>query len=215
MSINRKFFFDHIRTELFGGKMTAAQVDGLTLLLDVWEADFWNYDDRILAHNLGTVFHETNQTMQPIREKGGRAYFIERYWKNLTIRKQLGNLLEEDAVERSGRGFVQLTGRSNDLRATIEIRKQCAQIVAAFQAETGQKFDLILSPAQALHPRIAVAVLYLGTIQGWFTGAKLTKFFNATTEKWVEARAVVNGTDKNKIIADFAKKFYAAISYTN
>ena len=51
-------------------------------------------------------------------------------------------------------------------------------------------------------------------IQGWFTGRKLTDFFNAITENWVKARSVVNGRDKENLIADHAKKFYSAISYT-
>lgn len=212
--INRTFFFDHIRVSLFRGKLSPSQVSGLNVLLDAWESEFWQYDARILAHNLGTTFHETNQTMQPIREKGGRAYFIHMYWDNLKIRKQLGNLSIDDAVLRSGRGFVQLTGRRNDTRATSELREQCPKLVAEFEADTKEQFDLVRFPGQALHPKIAVAVLFLGTIQGWFTGAKITKFFNETTENWIGARSVVNGTDKNKIIADFAKTFYAAISYT-
>lgn len=213
--INRKFFFDQVRSTLFGGKLSQSQADGLTILLDAWEKDFWNFDSRILAYDLGTAYHETDKTIRPIKEYGGRAYFIHRYWDNVKIRRQLGNRTPEDAVDRSGRGFSQITGYTNDKRATVEIRQQCPEIVKEFESETGEVFDIVASPAQALNPKIASAVLFLGTIQGWFTGRKLSQFFNDTTENWVKARSTVNGRDKENLVADYAKKFYAAISYTN
>lgn len=215
MAINRKFFFDTVRARLFGGRLTAKQVEGMTAILDVWEKEFWNQDDRILAYCLATAYHETDKTMQPIREYGGKAYFIRRYWDNVKIRKQLGNRSPEDAYLRSGRGQVQLTGYSNDVRATKEIREQCPELVRDFECRTQTVFDIVAEPAQALDLKVSVAVLLLGSIQGWFTGRKLTQFFTETVENWVKARSVINGRDKENLIADHAKKFYSAISYTN
>ena len=79
MPINRAFFFDHVRATRFTGKMTNAQVDGLAFILDEWEAHHASQDDRWLAYALGTAYHETAFTMQPVTEFGGKSYKIRMY----------------------------------------------------------------------------------------------------------------------------------------
>jgi len=78
--------------------------------------------------------------------------------------------------------------------------------------ETG--INLIDKPDQALDPKIAAIIIFEGMRLGTFTGKKLSDYFNGATEKWVEARRIVNGTDKNKPIAFYGRTFYAGISYT-
>jgi hypothetical protein len=56
--------------------------------------------------------------------------------------------------------------------------------------------------------------MFLGMMNGWFTGAKLSRFFNASTEDWKNARKIINGLDKADLIADFGRSYYAAISHT-
>jgi hypothetical protein len=76
--INRDFFFDQIRLQLFGGSLKAGQVKGLTGMLDYWEANSSKKDDRWLAYAFGTAHHETDRTFGPIREYGlgkGKPYF--------------------------------------------------------------------------------------------------------------------------------------------
>jgi hypothetical protein len=51
-------------------------------------------------------------------------------------------------------------------------------------------------------------------INGSFTGKKLGDYFNAAKEDWINARRIINALGKANIIADHAKKFYSAISYT-
>jgi putative chitinase len=53
--INRKFFFDHTRMSLFNGKFSQKQVEGLNFIIDVWEQDHADWDDRWLAYALGTT----------------------------------------------------------------------------------------------------------------------------------------------------------------
>src|SRR4029079_1702368 len=65
VGINRKFFFEQLKNQLFGGKFFKGQVDGLNSLLDVWERDYAKNDDRWLAYSLGTAYHEVAFTMQP------------------------------------------------------------------------------------------------------------------------------------------------------
>lgn len=55
--------------------------------------------------------------------------------------------------------------------------------------------------------------MFLGMINGCFTGTKLSRFFNATTEDWKNARRIVNGLDKAYLIASFGHSYYVAISH--
>ena len=93
-----------------------------------------------------------------------------------------------------GRGFVQLTWKRNyklfDERYNI---------------------GLTNNPDLALQPNIAVKILFDGMINGLFTGKGLGNYFNAI-DNWIEARAIVNGSDKAKLIASYAHNFYYAIS---
>ena len=99
--INRKFFFDHVRCHLFDGKLRQSHVDGFNAILAEWERKYAKKDDRWLAYMLATTHHETDRTMQPIEEYGkgkGRTYGVA------------------DSVTGHtyyGRGFVQLTWKSN------------------------------------------------------------------------------------------------------
>lgn len=189
MSINRKFFFDTVRGRLFGGKLTPKQVEGLTIILDEWEQNHWNKDDRWLAYMLGTTFHEVDKSMQPITEyASGRAY---------EGRKDLGNTHPGDGVRFKGRGYVQLTGRAN--------YKKMSDVVGV---------DLIANPEAALRPEIATKIMFYGMEHGSFTGKKLADYFNERKEDWVQARRIINRLDKAHLIADHSRRFYSAISYT-
>jgi hypothetical protein len=205
MTINRKFFFDQCRQTLFTGKLSQGQVDGLTFILNVWEADHFDKDDRWLAYALGTAFHETQFTMQPIREFGGRDYFFRMYDpgsplpRRVAMARSMGAQMG-DGVIFYGRGYVQLTWRAN-------------------YAKMGDAFGLDLTASsaaadQVLQAELAAKIMFKGMEEGSFTGKKLSDFFNATTENWKNARRIINGNDCDEMIAVYAKKFYAAISYT-
>ena len=68
MAINRNQFFDVVREEVTGGKLNQGQVDGCKAILDYWEKAWAKSDDRWLAYMLGTAYHESAHTMQPVRE---------------------------------------------------------------------------------------------------------------------------------------------------
>ena len=57
-------------------------------------------------------------------------------------------------------------------------------------------------------------ILFEGMILGTFTGKKFADYFSPTKEDWTGARRIINGTDKKELIASYAKRYYAAISYT-
>lgn len=96
-----------------------------------------------------------------------------------------------------GRGLVQLTWDYN--------YKKMSKVVGV---------DLVADPDLALEVRHAIPIMFVGMREGMFTGKKLGDFFNPSNEDWVAARRIINGTDKAQLIADYARRYYAAISYT-
>nr|WP_246826434.1 hypothetical protein [Rhizobium binae] len=195
------FFFDAVRDGLFRGELTQPQVEGITAILDAWERRFAPADRRWLAYILATAYHETAYTMQPVRETlaqsdaraveileaafaTGRLSWVRTpYWRP-----------DQDGRCWLGRGLVQLTHKRN---------------YEAMSALTG--IDLVADPDRAMEMDAAVTILIEGMLQGSFTGHKLADHLNATTEDWVNARRIVNGTDRAEKLAGYAKAFHAAM----
>lgn len=193
-------FFAVLRP-LFGGSLDQPQVDGLTAIVGQWNV-IGDGDDRKLAYLLGTAFHETARTMQPIYERGARTYFAK-YEPGTPIGKRLGNTEKGDGYLFRGRGYVQLTGRANYIRAGKELRK--------LPGIVGDLPLLVDAPDDAMKDEAAGAILILGCLQGWFTTKKLGDYITPGAADYRNARRVVNGTDKAEAIADFAETFEAAI----
>ena len=194
MSLNRQFF-DAVRP-MFGGKLTQPQVDGLRRL--VAEGERRALPRQKVAYVLATSFHETARTMQPIKEYGGNQYFHDRYdpkGRKPHIARALGNVHRGDGVRFHGRGDVQLTGRRN-------------------YTKMGEWLDLPLvdKPDLALDPETSAKVIYEGMIRGMFTGKKMSDYITPQKADYRNARRVVNGTDKARTIAGYAKKFEAALA---
>lgn len=192
--INKQYFFDHVRLRIFDGKLTECQVKGCEAILDAFE-DSGLTDTRWLAYMLATAHLETAYTMQPIKEYGGDAYFVKRYWSNKKIAKQLGNISAEDAVNFCGRGFVQITGRSNYQKFSDLL-----------------EIDLMSEPSLAMRHDVATNIMFVGMTKGLFTGKKLSHYFNDKSDDWLNARRIINGTDRNEFVADKGQKFFDAIT---
>lgn len=192
-------FFDAVRSSLFGGKLTQAQVDGIKALERAWNA---RGDDNVqlFAYVLGTAYHETAHTMQPIYERGKRSYF-DKYEPGTKIGKVLGNVHPGDGYTYRGRGHVQLTGRANYAKAGKAIG-----------------LNLIDDPDRALDMSVSAHVCVIGCLEGWFTGKDLSDYIDDLDEddaedlrEYANARRVVNGTDKAALIAGYALQFEKAL----
>ena len=185
MIINRRFFFNYIRNHLFDGRLSQSEVGGMEIFLDYWEdSKDTLVDYRWLSYILGTVYHETGHTFQPLREWGkgqGRSY---------------GEPDLETGQIYYGRGYIQLTWKEN-----YEKYKKILKV------------DLVKDPDLALKPELSVKITFHGMINGTFTGKKLWDFFNKEEEDWYNARKIVNPKDFKTFqsIEDHSLTFYAAI----
>lgn len=182
MAINRKVFYDAVRLTLFSATLTQGQVDGMNAILDGWEANADYTDIRWLAYMLATTKWETAHTMQPIEEYGhghGHSYG------------------EPDPITGKtyyGRGFVQLTWKSN---------------YEKLGRATG--VDLVWHPELALQLPIATQILFDGMRDGLFTGVGLGRYFNETTDDSYNARKIINGLDKADTIMTIHLFFLGAL----
>ncbi|MET0746614.1 MAG: glycoside hydrolase family 19 protein [Rhizobium sp.] len=203
MSIDRAFFFDHIREKFFPGGLRQSQIDGHAAILDAWEKHHAGEDDRWLAYLLATAYHESGHTLQPVRETlassdAQAARILEEAWKAGRMRGVHDPYWRPDANGDRwfGRGLVQLTFRANydTLGRAIGV-------------------DLVANPSLALTMPVAIAVIFFGMLNGSFTGHRLATYFNPTTADWVNARKIVNGLDRADAIAGYGKNYHAALRY--
>lgn len=179
--IDRAKFFEGYREKF--GRLDQNQVHGLNFLLSAFESDPRWADLRHVSYALATIFRETAHTFQPINEKGSDAY-LSKYWTNPKLRSALGNTQPSDAQTYKGRGYCQITGRSNY-----------------------RKFGIEDDPEKALEPRTAFEIMTKGMFAGSFTGVKFSKFINDQETDYVNARRIINGTDHAHDIARDAKRF--------
>lgn len=95
-----------------------------------------------------------------------------------------------------GRGYVQLTWEDN-------YRKMGTKLGVNM---LGNNMD------RALEPEIAAEVMYAGMRDGDFTGKKLVNYFSSTVNDPVNARRIINGTDRAQTIAGYHDKFLKALT---
>lgn len=220
MKMNRTTFFAYVRNAPFGGRLSTAQVDGMTAVLDAW-GDHWNTGDvRHLAYGLATDFHETGGTMQPIEENlnystealiskfpnritKAQAQQYGRNSSHSANQKMIANIIYGGDWGRKNLGNTQPDDGWN-MRG-----RGLAQITGR---SNYVKFGIASNPEKALNLTTAVDILFRGIINGTFTGHKLSDYFNATVDDPIGARATVNAKDKAKLIAGYYKSFLDALN---
>lgn len=212
--MDRAKFFKSIRSSVFGGGISSAQVVGIEALLNAC-AEHRVTDARHVAYVLATPCIETGLTFEPIVENlnYSREALLRTFPKYFTAAdaaayarqpqrianraygNRMGNGGEAsgDGWRYRGRGFVQITGRDN---------------YSKFTAILG--LDLVGNPDLALRADVAARIAVVGMRDGVFTGRSLGDYFGGATD-WVNARRIINGTDRAEDIARYAKAFHAAI----
>ena len=146
------------------------------------ELDCYNLSTQEKAYMLATAYHETKYTMQPVRE----AYWMSEAWRKKNLRY----------YPHYGRGYVQLTWPFNYERVDREL---------------GLNGALVANLDLAMQPGIAAKIMIYGMREGWFTNKKLSDYIKNGKADYVGARRIINGTDKEQLIAEYAKQLESAL----
>jgi len=93
-----------------------------------------------------------------------------------------------------GRGYVQLTWYFNYENASKKIG-----------------VDFLNNPDLVMNKNHAVKIMVQGMKDGWFTGKKLSDYINQSKKDYLNARRIINGTDKDKLISGYAETFEKAL----
>ena len=195
-------FFAYARRAPFGGRLTQGQIDGMNALFRCWDSHkIPAPDKRHLAYILASVFHETGGRMVPVRETfastdAGAIAALDKAYKAGRLGQVSKPYWRKGANGKAyfGRGDIQLTHEENYkvLGERIDV-------------------DLVGNPSLALDLDISAEIAIVGMLEGLFTKKKLTDYFNLKKDDPIGARAVVNGTDKAKLIAGYYKSFLDAL----
>ncbi|MGB3532994.1 MAG: peptidoglycan-binding protein [Microcoleaceae cyanobacterium] len=143
-------------------------------------------DPAQVAYILATADHESllGKYMEEIAS--GDAY----EW-----RSDLGNNQPGDGRRFKGRGYVQITGRANYIDWSNRLN-----------------LDLVGNPDIVTNPDIAATILVEGMLEGTFTGRRLSDYINSSQIDFVNARRIINGTDRASRIAQDAERYYAVLT---
>lgn len=164
--------------------LNKSNLSGLSHLINFIILDTDITDIRWAAYMLATTKHETNHTMLPIEEYGkGQS---KRYGKEITVTDKNG---KEHKNIYFGRGYVQLTWDYNykSISEKLEMDE-----------------DLYIYPEKVLDENIAYKIMSYGMRHGSFTSRKLSKYINGGQCDYINARRIINGTDRAQKIADFS-----------
>jgi putative chitinase len=213
--MDRSHFFASVRESVFGGSLSQTQVAGIEAILDGCAAEQIS-DARPVAYVLATPMIETGGSFKPIVENlnysaQGLRNTFGKYFSaadaaayarqperiaNRAYANRMGNGPESsgDGWRYRGRGYCQITGHDNYERfgKLLDV-------------------DLLGSPDLATRPDIAGKVIVIGMRDGLFTGHSLREYFTSGFSDWVSARKIINGLDRAKDIAGYAKLFNTAL----
>lgn len=191
--INRIQFQNRLRTkQLYQKDLTEGQLQGLNAILDEWEVNKHLIDIRWLAYILATVYHETDKTMQPIAEYGkGRG-------------KPYGNKFKYGGGPGKRVAYTQpdklYYGRGHTQNTWYEIYDRLTKA-------NKNGWDFLNDPDLLLLMRPSIWATFYGMTTGLYTGRKLAHYFDHQLEDAVNARKIINGTDKAELIALYYRRF--------
>jgi putative chitinase len=188
----RKKFYDIVRSDLFGGLILPSQFEGIEATIN--EAESRKIPNEQLAYILATEYHETDKTMQPIEEYGKG------------VKKTYGR-----KIKYSGQPYFKpdkiYFGRGHTQNTWYEVYERLTQL-AKFQ---GKDWDFLNNPELLLQMEKSIWATFEGMTKGIYTGKKLSDYFNAKQNDPVNARRIINGTDKAQLISEYYNVFLKAL----
>lgn len=184
MVIDTHEFYDIIRENIFGGRISPTQAAFLTPLVRELDKNS-SLRPAAKAYILATAHWETDNFRTMEEYASGVAY---------ENRADLGNVEEGDGPRFKGRGHAQLTGRTNYSRMSDVFH-----------------VDMVANPHLAAYPSLAAKIIIYGMREGSFTGKKLDDYISDLFTDFRGARRIINGTDKAAEISALAQKYEQAI----
>ncbi|MBO9451435.1 hypothetical protein J7426_14270 [Tropicibacter sp. R16_0] len=187
--MNRQPFYDHVTAKLFHGSLPDWQRQPLDQILD--EAVRRARRLQETAYVLATGYHETGRFKhdEEIGQGQGRPYGIEVH------------LYSHKKVAYFGRSWPQHTWLGNYAKMSI-----------AASLEFQRPIDFVNNPDLIKDdPALEGWAMWEGFVTGMWTGKNLADYFSEDHADYVEARRIVNGTDKAELIAGYAREFEAGL----
>jgi predicted chitinase len=176
-TVNDKAFFTAYRRAY--GPMNQGQVDGLNQLLARMKTD-----REPAINSRSTWQRQIAYTFATVKHEVADTYKPITEYGNANCPRYDGGCTYK------GRGYVQLTHRYN--------YRKMSPVVGV---------DLVAYPGRALEPAIAYRVMSYGMHHGSFTGRRLGDYITSTQTDYLNARRVINGTDRANLIKGYAQKF--------
>jgi putative chitinase len=113
-------------------------------------------------------------------------------------------------VEENGKGKGRDYGNPDPITHQIYFGRGLVQITWKGNYSTFGKIlgiDLVNRPELALQTDYAAEIAVMGMANGLFTGKRLDNYFTGVTNDPVNARRIINGTDKAELIAGYYNNF--------
>lgn len=155
-----------------------------------------------LSYIFATARLETNETFGAVEEaywisESARIHYYQTMYDPVLGMNQarkdkaieLGNTQEGDGVRYHGRGFCQITGKTNYSKAGEYLG-----------------IDLTNNPNMAKEPANAIKIILYGMHVGLFTGKKLSDYIIGNIPDYYNARKIINGLDRANDIKGYAIK---------
>lgn len=178
--IDKEAFKKQFKAQFNIPQLTMQQATGIDYLVSKL-----NKSDFILtqqAYILATIYWEADGTFQPIAERGkGKGY------------KYGTAVVAPNGLKQTyyGRGYVQLTWLDNYKTMSLALFGD---------------YRLANNPDMVMDKEIAWSICAYGFTKGSFTGKALKHYITKDQTDYVNARRIINGTDKSATIASMAVK---------
>lgn len=181
--VDKLKFYESLRTTKLFKVLSQAQVNTIDALLHECELQGVN-DVRQIAYILATPYHECYNPKQPqTRITPIKEYGSQQYLKSKKYYPYIG------------RGLSGLTWKDNYVKEGKRLN-----------------LDLVNNPDLILDiPTAANSHVYC-MVHGVYTGKKLSDYINDKKCDFLNARRIINGTDKAELVMSYAQKFLTCLS---
>ena len=181
--MNRQSFFEKLKDNRLFNEFSQLQVDTIDAILDECES-LGVTDNRQIAYIFATAYHECFRPSRP--------------WTRMTPMPEFGDehyLQSKKYFPYFGRGLSQITWKSNYVKEAKRLN-----------------IDLVNKPELMLVVDTAANSHVYCMKNGTYTGKKLSDYINGSKCDFVNARRIINGTDKAIDIERYANKFLNSLT---